>query len=188
MACQKQQYRHAAALLQSLSQTFGLSSEQIAYCQQQRQICLDHLKPVSASRPTGQVRKPVPRTPEGADCGPSALLLVCQRLDVKTSLERLRQTAGTTERGTSLEGLAKAAKAVGLKAEGVQVNREGWNEVQMPALAWVNRNHYVAVLELMGEGEEAIAVIHDPNEQKEKTIAREQLLRLCGGYLLLLNR
>jgi ATP-binding cassette subfamily B protein len=104
------------------------------------------------------------------------------------SVERLRQLAGTTEQGTSLAGLAKAAKALGLQAEGVQVSRDALAQIEMPALAWVNGNHYIAALSVHGEGEHGTAVIHDPNAASEQTIPQEQLLRQCSGYLLLVHR
>ena len=89
-----------------------------------------------------------------------------------------------------MEGLAKAAQAVGLQAEGVQVSREALANVQTPCLAWIDQGpgHYVAVLSLQGEGDQGTATIHDPNQPYEQTIAQEQLLRLSGGYLLLLHR
>ncbi len=87
-----------------------------------------------------------------------------------------------------MAGLAKAAEAVGLKVEGVQASREALAEVELPAIAWVNENHYVALLAVQGEGEQATATIHDPNAAKEETLDREKLLQMCSGYLLLIHR
>ncbi len=81
--------------------------------------------------------------------------------------------------------LAQAAKAVGLQAEGVQVSREALPDVDMPALAYVNSNHFVLVEEMQGRGESGTVRIHDPNHAQEETISQERLLRLCSGYLLL---
>ena len=94
----------------------------------------------------------------------------------------------TTSVGTSLAGLANAAKFVGLKAEGVQVSREALPDQDMPAVAYVNSNHFIAVLSTQGQGERGTAVIHDPNNVGEETIPQERLLRLCSGYLLLLHK
>jgi ABC-type bacteriocin/lantibiotic exporter with double-glycine peptidase domain len=84
--------------------------------------------------------------------------------------------------------LAKAARTLGLKAEGVQVSREALAQVETPAVAWVHGNHYIAVLAVQGEGEQGTALIHDPNAPSEQTIPQEQLLRQCSGYLLLVHR
>ena len=86
-----------------------------------------------------------------------------------------------------MEGLTQAAKAVGLKAKGVQVSREALAEVEMPAIAWVNSSHYVAVYSAQGVGDAGTAVIQDPNVGKEETISAERLLRMCSGYLLLIQ-
>jgi len=80
-----------------------------------------------------------------------------------------------------------AAKAVGLKAEGVQVSREALPDQPLPAIAYVNGNHFIVVLKLEGGGDKATATVHDPNEAQEQTIPQEQLLRLSSGYLLLLR-
>jgi ABC-type bacteriocin/lantibiotic exporter with double-glycine peptidase domain len=89
-----------------------------------------------------------------------------------------------------MAGLAKAAEAVGLQTEGVQVTREALPEVETPAIAWEEPNggHYVALLRLEGSGEGATAVIKDPNGGGEQTIGQEQLLQRCGGYLLLVRK
>jgi len=113
---------------------------------------------------------------------------VCEKLGVKADLDMLRQKAGITATGTSLQGLAQAAQSLGLKAEGVQLSREALAEAKMPALAWVNGNHFIAVLSLTGSGENGRAVIHDPNQPTDLTVSQEQLLRWCSGYLLLLHR
>jgi len=58
-----------------------------------------------------------------------------------------------------MAGLAKAAQAVGLKTEGVQVSREGLGNVPLPAIAWVNSRHYVAVWSVQGDAERGTATI-----------------------------
>jgi ABC-type bacteriocin/lantibiotic exporter with double-glycine peptidase domain len=124
------------------------------------------------------------------DCGPRALLLVCQRLGVRTDLQALTKAAGTGPKGTSLAGLKRAAEALHLTTEGVQTSREALPDLPMPAIAWEpgNGGHYVAVLSLSGRGESGTATIHDPNEPSEKTVSQEQLLQACGGYLMTLRR
>ena len=184
VACQHKQFRKAARLMQHLAASPLLSAQEKAYCKQQQFLCLQEagLLPKNAPPPT-VASPPV----QDADCGPRALAIVCQRLGVPASVEKLRQLAGTTAKGTSMEGLAKAAEALGLKAEGVQVSREALSQVPMPALAWTNGSHYIAVFSVQGDGEEATATIHDPNQPHEQTLAKEQLLRLCSGYLLLVH-
>ena len=119
-----------------------------------------------------------------ADCGPRALLLLCPQLGVHTSLDTLRKQAGTTAAGTSLAGLAKAAQAVGLKARGVRVDKQALTQLSDPAVAWVDGNHYVALLSVEGQR----ATIHDPNQPQEEVLPVTRLLQRSGGVLLTLSR
>ena len=191
-ACQQKQFQKAARLLSRLAASPSLSADAVTFLHEQRDLCLRDAGEKVA--PSVASPSPAPPTPSvssssvSADCGPRALALVCQRLGVSVSLARLRQVAGTSEQGTSMAGLAKAAQAVGLKTEGVQVSREGLGNVPLPAIAWVNSRHYVAVWSVQGDAERGTATIQDPNGGKEETIPREKLLQLCGGYLLLLHR
>jgi plasmid replication initiation protein len=192
-ACRRKDYREATRLLQQLAHSPALSSEQILFVQQQRNLCLrDAGLPVPRLATAPATSTPLhatrPLSPEEADCGPRALLLLCGQLGVNTTLERLRMLAGTTGKGTSLAGLAKAAQTLGLQTQGVQVSREALPEMQTPAIAWINHAHYDTVLALQGRSDQGTATIHDPNQSHEETISQERLLRLSSGYLLLVHR
>lgn len=175
-----------------------MNAEEVAFARQQRALCLkDAGLPVPVLAPSPVLAMPFlspahvptrPISPAEADCGPRALSLLCQKMGVKASLPQLRQWAGTTVQGTSMAGLAQAAQAAGLKTEGMQVSREALPDQDMPAIAYVNNNHFVAVLSVAGSGDSGTAVIHDPNSAGEETIPQERLLRLCSGYLLLVRR
>lgn len=119
-----------------------------------------------------------------ADCGPRALLRACQTLDRPATLEGLRRQAGTTAAGTSLAGLARAATSLGLKVRGVQMDKRALTQLSGPAVAWVDGNHYVALLSIDGEQ----ATIHDPNKQGEEVLPVNTLLQRSGGVLLTLSR
>ena len=199
-ACKVKRYSQAAALLLPLAAWPALTAAEVAFVHQQQALCLqDAGLPVSSSPLSSSAaaswQKPVAvplssgsASLANADCGPRALLLLCKRLGVKTTLQTLRQKAGTTQEGTSLAGLAAAAKAVGLKAEGVQISREALQEVELPAIAYTNGSHFIAVIVLQGRGESATATVQDPNAAREETLSQERLLRLCSGYLLLVKR
>ncbi|HLJ66444.1 MAG TPA: cysteine peptidase family C39 domain-containing protein [Chloroflexota bacterium] len=123
-----------------------------------------------------------------AGCGPRALLLVCDKLGVHTTLKALESAAGSIDGKTSMAGLKRAAEGLGLKASGIQAGREALPTLRTPALAWVHGNHYIAVLEMRGAGESGTVLIHDPNEADEATIAQERFLQMGGGFLLTLRR
>jgi hypothetical protein len=183
--CKKHDYQHAAQLLEVLAKTPSLSPEACTFVEQQRTICLKDaglptVAPTVVSLPA--------RAPADADCGPRALLIVCQKLGVKTNLEVLRKSAGTTSQGTTLAGLQQAAQKLGLQAEGVQVSREALPDVSPPAIAWDRREHFIILQTLTGNGDSGTATIHDPNRSGAETISHESLLQRCGGILLLIHR
>lgn len=117
-------------------------------------------------------------------CGPAALLFICHRFAVPASFQQLCLFAGTSRNGTSLEGLARAARAINLDALGIQVDYEGITHLHYPAIAWVDGNHYIAVLHADARG----VVIHDPNRTREEVITPSELLRRSHGILLLLAK
>lgn len=183
-ACQRKEFRKAAELLERLSKTATLSPQEVAFCEQQRKICL---RDAGLLPPEPRLVAPS-RPPSNANCGPLALLKACERLGTSSTLEEVRRLAGTNEKGTTMKGLEKAAKALGLKAEGVQVSRQALAEVAAPAIAWVNEDHYVAVIGLSGSEKNGTATVYDPNTQSEEMMAQDKLMRSCSGYLLLLHR
>lgn len=185
-------YAQALHLLNSLSQHRGRTANQKSFVAQQIDVVRkDAGLPVAV--PTAKTMPPhsnVERQAPGslADCGPRALAFVCNRIGVRADLDTLRRSSGTTADGTTMEGLAKAAKRVGLEAEGIQTSREGLPGLKMPAIAWYRGSHFVAVLTVSGSGDDGKAVIRDPNVPQDETIPTEALLRRSGGYLLLVHR
>ncbi len=164
-AYRQHQFRRTIDLLDQLAAASEMDTQAKAYYQRQRDLCLQACgqKPAAVAAVPAAI---APAATTQADCGPRALSLVCQKLGDSTSVAQLRQLSGTTAKGTSMAGLAKAAQKVGLKTEGVQVSREALGQVELPALAWINQSHYVALLSVQGEGEQATATIHDPNQPK----------------------
>ena len=176
-------YRGALAAIATLAKLPGLSQTDVQFLQRQRDICLD------ASGKTGRVRgaSSAPSTPTAqnsarslGDCGPRALAIIADRLGVKADAAQLARTAGTTIRGTNLQGLKRAAHSIGLVAEGVQLDLEALKQLDTPALLWVDGNHFVAVLKTNGD----TASVRDPNSEKEEVMETEGLLRRSGGILL----
>ena len=186
-SCKRRDYRTAADCLETLARTSGLAPEALIFVRQQRDICLRDAGLLSIAPASAEARLP-DHTPANADCGPRALLLLCQKLGIQTNLEALRLSAGTTPQGTTLAGLQKAARKLGLQADGVQVSREALPGTALPAIAWMNRNHYVCLLGVKGSGDQGTAIIQDPNRKTEQTILQEQLLQHSSGYLLLVHQ
>jgi hypothetical protein len=184
-------YRGALEKVEGLLARADLTGDERAYLLRQRQICQDaiagkkHNAGATTTATVGTDRKVKRIAP--ADCGPQALLLVCQKLNVSPTVatrEGLRSMAGTNKNGTTLAGLKKAAESVGLVAEGVQMDINALARLETPAVAWMDGNHYIAVLSVHGD----TATVHDPNRGEVETVPLSQLLARSGGVLLTLNR
>lgn len=125
-----------------------------------------------------------------SDCGPRALHLLCRDVfHVPASLSVLVRTAQTTKQGTSLAGMEKAAHSCGLQAEAVQMDKNALANLSQPAIAWVDGNHYVAVLNVHQNPwtGKMSATIHDPNKPEQEEIPTTALLGRSGGILLMLS-
>lgn len=189
---QRHDYAAAQSVIGSLLADPHRSSEERRFLLRQKQICQKALTSPGASvTHTRTIFSRQSQSVSAVDCGPRALMLVCQREHIPADLTFLRQSAGTSaaKGGTSLEGLAKAAKALGFTAQGVQMDRDALANLKTPAIAWVEGNHYIAVLSvqrsLLGADRDS-ALIHDPNHDREEVIPLSELLRRSGGVMLTL--
>jgi len=84
---------------------------------------------------------------EGEQCGPLALEGVCRALGVKTTSEELARLSDTDAGGTTMLGLAKAARAKGLQARGVKITFDELQRMPKPLIVWIDRGHFTAVEE-----------------------------------------
>lgn len=92
---------------------------------------------------------------ESAVCGPKTLAyLVTNRLiqpDPKFAAtaqdyEALSNLCGTTDRGTSIDGLRKGLRQIGIPSYGLELNRKDFDKLPLPAIL-LEGDHYFAVLE-----------------------------------------
>lgn len=193
-AFHKADRRGALVQIDALLRRPGLTGDARTFLERQRDICLAPNAGRTAAPAPSAAPTPRPRTVADADCGPRALLAVCRETGAACpSLSELRRLAGTTPSGTSLAGMEKAAKAAGFAgARGVQMDLDALSHLSAPALAWVDGNHYVAVLSVNERREGAVVL--DPNTEvggkpgKEESVALKDLLARSGGILLTLER
>jgi hypothetical protein len=103
----------------------------------------------------------LPKGPRSSKyCGPNALLAVCGILGVKTSSKEIAQLAGADEKGfTSMAGLKKAAEALGLKAEGVDITIDDLRKSKKLAIAFTPPDHYIVVV---GFSDDKVVLIDPP--------------------------
>jgi hypothetical protein len=133
---------------------------------------------------------PRPSNPEDANCGARALTLAAKELGVKADVKTLTKAAHTDANGANLEGLEAAAKQIGLKSESVQVDKDALENLQTPAIAWWEGNHYVVLLKINKNNFTGTtsAKIHDPNSAVATALPLSDLLAKSGGIFLTLKR
>ena len=189
----------AAALrsLEALRRSPGLSTADLAFLDRQIAICQGKPTQNQATQSQGEktgAAKMIPRSGKpvvgSGDCGPRALAIAAKELGVKADLAGLTKASGTTVDGTTLEGLVKGAKSIGLKAEGVQVDHDALTQLPTPAIAWWEGNHFVAVLKISENAftGEVSALIHDPNQTKTESVKLADLLAKSAGIILTFKR
>ena len=90
----------------------------------------------------------VVRQVDATDCGPAALAMLLMHFGRLEPLYRLRDLAGTTQSGTSLLGLKRAAEYLGLQATGFEAKLSELQQLDLPVLLHWENNHYVVLEKL----------------------------------------
>jgi ABC-type bacteriocin/lantibiotic exporter with double-glycine peptidase domain len=93
------------------------------------------------------------------DCGPASLKMILDRYGIPSTLHELAALSGTNERGTSLLGLKNAAQQKGLQVEAWRLSLRDLKEIHLPALLFVDGNHYVVLQQITSNDE---FIILDP--------------------------
>lgn len=131
-------------------------------------------------------RFPGVRQQDASDCGAACLASVAAFHGLRLPIARIRQYAGTNERGTTLLGLIEAAEKMGFAARGVRADAESLSAVPLPAIAHVvtddGLSHFVIVYAVRTG---RIGVM-DPKDGKPHGIAFDEFRRLWTGVLVLL--
>jgi ATP-binding cassette subfamily B protein len=125
---------------------------------------------------------------DSTDCGAACLSAVAQYYGLRLPVSRIRQLAGTDEKGTSAKGLVEAAKALGFAAKAVRGGPDSLAAIPTPAIAHVVvggiLNHFVVLQRITPSR----VVVMDPRDGRTHTISRASFLQEWSGVLLLLVR
>lgn len=83
------------------------------------------------------------------DCGAACLLSVSEYYKLSIPLSKIRQIAGTDQKGTNVLGMIKAAEKLGFSAKGVKGNKKALTRIPLPAIAHImvkeGMYHYVVI-------------------------------------------
>jgi len=115
-------------------------------------------------------------------CGPAALATLLQRLGVNTTEDELAKLAGTTEDGTTMQGLVEAARAKGVNATGMKLNISELRENMIAYTINDGTGHYTVINGITND----TVKLADPSLGNiEMNI--EKFTEIYSGYALVIN-
>lgn len=88
-------------------------------------------------------RSPTVMQLEAVECGAASLAMVLAGYQKYVPLEELRIACGVSRNGSKASNVAKAARAYGLQARGVQLGSTGLAKLNPPAVLFWEFNHFV---------------------------------------------
>jgi hypothetical protein len=103
---------------------------------------------------------------ETSVCGPRCLeRMLANRLPEKPDYKRLAELCGTTDTGTTVEGMRKGLKTLGVESWAYRLNRQDLERAELPAVV-LEGDHYV----LLERIEDGSAVLWDPRFRGPRTL------------------
>ncbi|WP_348771370.1 NHLP family bacteriocin export ABC transporter peptidase/permease/ATPase subunit [Azospirillum sp. SYSU D00513] len=82
---------------------------------------------------------------EAVECGAAALAMVMAHHGLWIPLPELRETCGVSRDGSRASNIVRAARRHGFTAKGFRCEPQHLGDFPMPAIAFVNMNHYVVL-------------------------------------------
>lgn len=116
------------------------------------------------------------RQPDQADCGPTSLRMIAKYFGKNFSLQRLREISGINREGVTLLGLSEAAEKVGFRTTGAQIDISQLGEIELPAIAHWNHNHFIVLYKVGNNGakkRQYFYYVSDPSKGRIKYTQEE---------------
>jgi ABC-type bacteriocin/lantibiotic exporter with double-glycine peptidase domain/CRP-like cAMP-binding protein len=136
--------------------------------------------PVRSGRRLLLRRLPVVRQFDETDCAIAALATVARFFGHAVSTTYLRDVAGTSTEGTSLQSICTAGRAIGLEMDPLKVSRDRVDAMALPAIIHWEARHWVVLYRIRGGS----AVIADPASGLRR-VSRDELMKAWSGYAAL---
>lgn len=121
------------------------------------------------------------------DCGAACLVSVAGSYGYQFSVSKVRQTAGTDKRGTSMLGMVEAAQKMGFEAKAVRASKEVIRQIPLPCIAHVllenGLQHFVVLYRI-----DAKRIVYmDPGLGTIIKTDQDSFVKIWTGVLLLLE-
>ncbi len=92
---------------------------------------------------------------ESAVCGPKTLAYLCEIGAIRagsspSDYKSIAKSCGTTDSGTTVQGMIKGLKVLGVNASAYRVNRQDLEKIQTPAIILIG-DHFVTLLEVKSD-------------------------------------
>ena len=120
------------------------------------------------------------------DCGAACLASISEHYKLRLPVARIRQLAGTDQKGTNALGLVKAAEQLGFTAKGVKGGVDSLPKIPLPAIAHVLvkdvLQHYVVIYAVSDK----LVRYMDPGDGHIHKISIDDFAKIWTGVLILL--
>lgn len=120
------------------------------------------------------------------DCGAACLASVGEHYKLKMPVSKIRQIAGTDQKGTNALGMVKAAEQLGFSAKAVRGNVDALSKIPLPAIAHVivkeGLQHYVVIYSVSKDKVEYM----DPGDGEMHKVNIEKFSKIWTSILILL--
>ncbi|MCL3781659.1 peptidase domain-containing ABC transporter [Prolixibacteraceae bacterium JC049] len=121
------------------------------------------------------------------DCGAACLASVAAHYSLGVPIAKIRQWAGTDQKGTNAWGVIKAAEKMSFNAKGVKAEVEALQEIPLPAIAHVivkkRLHHYVVIYKISSSK----ITYMDPGDGRMHEKKLEHFCEEWTGVLILLS-
>lgn len=121
------------------------------------------------------------------DCGAACLASVAAFYKLNLPVARIRQQAGTDQRGTNVQGMLEAAQKIGMVAKGVRGPFDSLSKIPLPGIAHVvlkNGLHHYVVIYKVGKG---YIEFMDPGDGQMHKMPDEEFKEIWTGVLILMQ-
>lgn len=134
------------------------------------------------SRPHPGARTPTILQMDAVECGAASLGMVLAHHGLWAPLPELREACGVSRDGSRASNIVKAARAYGLEAQGFRCEPEHLRQFTLPAIIFVNLNHFVVLDALTDHA----VYLNDPSAGR-RVLTWAELDAIFSGVVLTLK-